>query len=104
MGDLAAVSSLLSSLELRTQKPGANSDSGRRLWSSSTDTSMAVKEKGRSSLHIKAIGESPKYLGAPRLQSLTPAVSMGFRQRAGRTHEPELKGLQELGPLPVVVG
>lgn len=64
---------------------------------------MDIKEKGRGSVGRRATEDPHKYVGELGLQ-LNPVLSMEFRQWAGRIHKLELRGLQELGPIPIIVG
>lgn len=90
---------LPSSLRLRIQKPRANRSRSEGCESSSTDSSMAISEKGRSSVHRKATGVLLKCLGVLGLQLADPAASMDIRQ----SPQAQLTGLQKLELKPAVM-
>lgn len=77
--------------QLQVEDPEAK---GKGFESCSTDTSMAINEKGRSSVERKATGDPLKSSGALGLQLATPAASTDSRLWTGRVRRPSRQGCE----------
>lgn len=87
--------------QLKVQAPEAR---GKGFESSSTDTSMAINEKGRISADRKATGGSPPMFGCIRAPNSHLCCEHGRQVVDRQRLRAELTGLHKLGPKPFVTG